>query len=90
MSNTSEITQEKVQKALNQLTAVIIGGKFAKATNEYQNTPKKRIEECYRLTVSEQAEAFGDSTKISQIQRKIDSLQSLNVLASLAEEVEWD
>ena len=83
-------TKTEVYKALSQLTAVIIGGKFAKSTKDLENIPCKRIEQCYRLTISEQAQSFGNQIKSAQIQRKVDSLNSLHTLARLADEVEWD
>ena len=90
MSSKAETTKPEVYKALSQLTAVIIGGKFAKATKDFENDPCKRIEHCYQLTFSEQAECFGNQIKSAQIQRKVDSLNSLHTLARLADEVEWD
>ena len=83
-------TKEEIDKALNQLIALVIGGKFARATQQYHQNPKERIEHCYQLTISEQKEAFGDFNKKNQVQRKVDSLYSLNLLAQLANEVEWD
>ena len=83
-------TKPEVYKALSQLTAVITGGKFARATKDLESDPCKRIEHCYQLTISEQKEAFGDFNKKNQVQRKVDSLYSLNLLAQLANEVEWD
>ncbi len=85
-----ETTKEEIYKAINQLTSLVIGGRFARATKQYQKNPKERIEHCYQLTISEQKEAFGDFNKKNQVQRKVDSLYSLNLLAQLANEVEWD
>ena len=87
---TQPTTKTEVYKALSQLTAVIIGGKFAKATKDFENDPCKRIEHCHKLTLTEQAESFGNQIKSAQIQRKVDSLNSLHALARLADEVEWD
>ena len=85
-----ETSKENIYRAINQLTALVIGGKFARATQQYQEKPKERIEHCYQLTISEQKESFGDFNKKNQVQRKVDSLFSLNLLAQLADEVEWD
>ena len=87
---TQPTTKAEVYKALSQLTAVIIGGKFARATKDLENIPCERIEHCHKLTLTEQAESFGNQERSSQIQRKIDSLNSLYALARLADEVEWD
>ncbi len=86
----SATTKQEIYRAINQLTALVIGGRFARATQQYQKNPKERIEHCYQLTISEQAESFGDFNKKNQVQRKVDSLHSLNLLARLADEVEWD
>ena len=86
----SPTTKAEVYKALSQLTAVIIGGKFARATKGLEDLPCKRIENCHRLVLTEQAECFGNQIKSAQIQRKVDSLNSLHILARLADEVEWD
>ena len=85
-----ETSKENIYRAINQLTALVIGGKFARATQQYHQNPKERIEHCYQLTISEQKEAFGDFNKKNQVQRKVDSLYSLNLLAQLANEVDWD
>ena len=86
----SSTTKQEIYRAINQLTALVIGGRFARATKQYQKNPKERIEHCYQLTISEQADSFGDFNKKNQVQRKVDSLYSLNLLAQLANEVEWD
>ena len=86
----NETSKEEIYRAINQLTALVIGGRFARATQQYQKNPKERIEHCYQLTISEQAESFGDFNKKNQVQRKVDSLYSLNLLAQLANVVEWD
>ena len=88
--SSSGLSKEEIYKAINQLTALVIGGRFARATNQYQKNPKERIEHCYQLTISEQADSFGDFNKKNQVQRKVDSLYSLNLLAQLANEVEWE
>tara|TARA_Y100001956_G_scaffold47273_1_gene46005 strand:- start:576 stop:842 length:267 start_codon:yes stop_codon:yes gene_type:complete len=86
----SPTTKPEVYKALSQLTAVITGGKFARATKDLESDPCQRIEHCHKLTLTEQAESFGNQIKSAQIQRKVDSLNSLHTLARLVDEVEWD
>ena len=90
LDKNSSTTKQEIYRAINQLTALVIGGRFARATTQYQKNPKERIEHCYQLTISEQADSFGDFNKKNQVQRKVDSLYSLNLLAQLANEVEWD
>ena len=85
-----ETSKEGINSAINQLTSLVAGGRFARATKQYQKNPQERIEHCYQLAISEQADSFGDFTKKNQVQRKIDSLYSLNLLAQLATEIEWD
>lgn len=87
---TQQTTKAEIYKALSQLTAVIIGGKFARATKDLENTPCERIEHCHKLTLTEQAESFGNQERSSQIQRKMESLNSLYALARLADEVDWE
>ena len=45
-------TKPEVYKALSQLTAVITGGKFARATKDLENDPCERIEHCHKLTLT--------------------------------------
>ena len=47
----------------------------------------KRIDECHHLVIKEFQEAVGDPKRLVQVQRKMDSLQSLSTLAKLAGEV---
>ena len=86
----SPTTKTEIYKALSQLTAVIIGGKFARATKDFENIPCERIEHCHKLILTEQAESLGNQERSSQILRKMESLNSLYALARLADEVDWD
>ena len=45
-------TKPEVYKALSQLTAVITGGKFARATKDLESDPCQRIEHCHKLTLT--------------------------------------
>ena len=76
------------KRALNQLLSLIVGSKFAKQTDSYKDKPLERIHRCYELITQEQSEAFGDSLKLNQINRKLDSLNSLTILAKLEESIE--
>jgi len=76
------------KRALNQLLSVIVGSKFARQTDPYKDKPLERIHECYKLITEEQGEAFGDTQKLNQINRKLDSLNSLTILAKLEKSVE--
>ena len=76
------------KRALNQLLSVIVGSKFARQTDPYKDQPLERIYECYKLITEEQNEAFVDTQKLNQINRKLDSLNSLTILAKLEGSVE--
>ena len=90
MSYTNETTRPEIDRALKQLVSVIVGGKYARATKDFIDDPCERIKQCHKLCITEQAQSFGNQIKSAQIQRKIDSLNSLHALARLADEVEWD
>ena len=83
-------TEEEVTRALNQLTALIVGKRFAMETDEYKTDPAERISKCHLLVISELQESANDSKKVFQAQRKLDSLQSLKILAQLAGETMFD
>jgi hypothetical protein len=59
-------------------------------TDQYKDSPIKRIDECHHLVIKEFQEAVGDPKRVVQVQRKMDSLQSLTTLARLAGEVDFD
>ena len=83
-------TKPEIYRALKQLINVIIGRDYAKATTGFATNPCERIKECHKLCITDQAASFGNHEKSAQIQRKIDSLNSLYALARLAEAVKWD
>ena len=82
-------------KALNQLLALVIGGRIAKRTEHLKSAPLNRITHAQKIIADEELqEATRDlqdgyddaSRKISQVERKLDSLSSLKVLAEMVEE----
>ena len=83
-------TEREAVKALNQLLAVVVGKRFAIQTDNWRNIPTERINQCHKLIVAnEYAEAGGDFKKLAQVKRKIESLDSLNVLSTLIDEIDW-
>ena len=84
------VKEEEATRALNQLLSIIVGRRFAMRTDQYKDSPIKRIDECHHLVINEFQEAVGDPKRLVQVQRKMDSLQSLTTLARLAGEVDFD
>lgn len=84
------VTKSQTHRALNQLTALIVGAKFARETKSYENDPRERLNHCYKAIMKEQEEALGDHRRMGQVSRKADAMRSLLTLARLAEEVEWE
>lgn len=87
--NKELVKEEEATRALNQLLSIIVGRRFAMQTTQYKETPIKRIDECHHLVIKEFQEAVGDPKRLVQVQRKMDSLQSLSTLAKLAGEVDF-
>ena len=83
-------SKQHAQRALNQLLSLIVGSRFAKETDHMKDEPLKRVYQCHRLITIEQDEAFGDIKKMNQINRKLDALKSLTVLAQLEENIDWE
>ena len=83
-------TKTEIYRSLKQLINVVIGREYAEATKNLARYPSERIKECHKICITDQAASFGNQEKSAQIQRKIDSLNSLYCFARLAEEVEWD
>lgn len=77
------ITEKEATQALNQLVAVIVGRRFAMQTEEYKDSPCLRIGKCHQLVLNEYSQAIGDPMKTKQVQRKLDSISSLAVLAKV-------
>ena len=87
----SSVTQYDTFRALNQLASLIVGRERAILTNDLENNPIARIKKLKMLLDDDfrAANQIGDSKSLKQIERSMASLQSLLVLAELAEEVEW-
>ena len=82
-------------KAINQLLALVIGGRIARQTEHLKSAPINRINHAQKIIADgELQEATRDlqdgydgaSKRLSQVERKIDSLKSLKVLAEMVEE----
>ena len=74
---------EDLAKALNQLIALVAGRDLALATNEFSDSPGWRIGEVNTLAAKEliKASQSGDMKALKQVQRKMESLASLKVIA---------
>ena len=90
-----QMKDQEQLKALNQLLALVIGGRIAKRTEHLKSAPLNRITHAQKIIADEELqEATRDlqdgyddaSRKISQVERKLDSLSSLKVLAGMGEE----
>ena len=90
-----QMKDQEQLKALNQLLALVIGGRIAKRTEHLKSAPLIRITHAQKIIADEELqEATRDlqdgyddaSRKISQVERKLDSLSSLKVLAGMVEE----
>ena len=82
-------------KSLNQLLSLVIGGRIARQTEHLKSAPINRINHAQKIIADgELQEATRDlqdgyenaSKRLSQVERKIDSLKSLKVLAEMVEE----
>jgi hypothetical protein len=87
----SSVTQYDTFRALNQLASLVVGRERAILSNDLENDPIARIKKLKMLLDDDfrAANQIGDSKSLKQIERSMASLQSLLVLAELAEEVEW-
>jgi hypothetical protein len=87
----SSVTQYDTFRALNQLASLVVGRERALQTNDLENDPIARVRRLKELVDQDfrQANEIGDMKSLKQIERTMASLQSLLVLAELAEEVEW-
>ena len=81
-------------KAINQLLALVIGGRIARQTEHLKSAPLNRVNHAEKIIADKELqEATRDlqdgyedaSKKISQIQRKLESLGSLKILAGVVE-----
>ena len=88
-------------KALNQLLSLVIGGRIARQTEHLKSAPINRINHAQKIIAdtelkdvtkdlqdwSHLSPEYSDaSRRLSQVERKMDSLQSLKVLAEMVEE----
>jgi hypothetical protein len=85
------VTQYDTYRALNQLASLVVGRERAIQTHDLENDPIGRIKKLKLLLDDDfrAANQIADSKTLKQIERTMASLQSLLVLAELAEEVEW-
>ena len=89
------ISRQQADRAINQLLSVIVGKRQAVASNHLQNYIPERLELCLKLIGQEMENdiTLGDpevvGAALSRSQRKLSSVQSLKVLSSLINEVEW-
>jgi hypothetical protein len=85
------VTQYETYRALNQLASLVVGRDRAVETNDLESDPIVRVRKLKELVDQDfrQANEIGDTKTLKQIERTMASLQSLLVLAELAEEVEW-
>ena len=81
-------------RAINQLLALVIGGRIARQTEHLKSAPLNRVNHAEKIIADKELqEATRDlqdgyedaSKKISQIQRKLESLGSLKILAEMVE-----
>ena len=93
--NNELISRQQADRAINQLLSVIVGKRQAVASNHLQNYIPERLELCLKL-IGQDMESdikLGDpemvGAALSRSQRKLSSVQSLKVLSSLINEVEW-
>lgn len=96
-NNLVGLTQRSAaERAVNQLLSVIVGRNAARETDSLKSNPSARVQACVKLasielqdalqTLAEDASA---SRQVQQVQRKMDSLASLQTLANLINETEW-
>jgi len=93
--NKELISRQQADRAINQLLSVIVGKRQAVASNHLQNYIPERLELCLKLIGQDMENdiKLGDpemvGAALSRSQRKLSSVQSLKVLSSLINEVEW-
>ena len=93
--NNELISRQQADRAINQLLSVIVGRRQALASNHLQNYIPERLEFCVKLIGQDMENdiKLGDpdmvGAALSRSQRKLSSVQSLKVLSSLINEVEW-
>ena len=90
-------TKDAALRAVSQLVSVIVGAKSARITDSLRAEPVNRVQKCieialveYSLAATTMAHQPDAEKKMSQVQRKLDSLKSLMTLSHLIEETQWD
>ena len=97
-TNVADLTdKEQALAAMSQLVSVIVGAKTARVTDSLRDRPKARVQKAiemalaeYQLAAAQMASSPDGQKAVKQVQRKLDSLNSLAVMANLIEEVDWD
>ena len=93
--NNDFISRQQADRAINQLLSIIIGRRQAIASNHLENYVPERLELCLKLVGQEMENdiTLGDpetvGAALGRSQRKLSSIQSLKVLATLISEVDW-
>jgi len=93
--NNDFISRQQADRAINQLLSIIIGRRQAVASNHLENYIPERLELCLKLVGQEMENdiTLGDpeavGAALGRSQRKLSSIQSLKVLATLISEVDW-
>ena len=80
------------ERAISQLLCLTMGSRVSRETNHVFKDLPKRIELCRSLVQEElrgAADAPNVEAAVSVVQRKLNSLQSLETLVKLINEVEW-
>lgn len=95
--NVPELTKrDAAVRAVNQLLSVVVGGRYARQTDNLKHTPGERVRACIELAGKEYLDALAslkdnpdNQRLVNQVQRKMDSLNSLATISNLIEECEW-
>ena len=86
-------TDEQYRKALVEVALIVLGRKVAIRTNDLRDDPKALLEEAKRC-ITEDADVSPTDPefqlKLRQVARKMDAVQSLQVLANALDEFQWD
>jgi predicted transcriptional regulator len=80
------------ERAVNQLLCLTMGTQIARDSNHLHNDLYKRIQHCRKLVqddLRKAADAPNVEAVVTTVQRKLTSLQSLETLSKLINEVEW-
>lgn len=74
---------EALAKALNQIISLVAGKELAVKTNDFADNPESRVGEIITLAAEEMVKAStsGDIKALKQVQRKMESLASLKLIA---------